>query len=213
MLSPAGHDHVRVKGKISDRVIKTTDPYPDGHRCQLVIDGKLMTRIFQKATLRVVQQYAFEVSKRIGLRYWLDYALDLREDCHAYEGIYLKDVAFMRTLCGDIGKVQVGFVDQLTKIPSEFEGQREYYDDFVHFVYWSAHIIALCFQDEKNEDAIGVLGYWGKAWLAPHISRRFFVRERGDGTYELIGECYVHGIMEGEVMAMEHIPIQPITLA
>jgi hypothetical protein len=147
-----------------------------------------MTRIFQKATLRAVQQYAFEASKLIGLRYWLDYALDLREDCHAYEGMYLKNVAYIQTLCGNIGKVQVGFVDQLTKIPSGYEGQREYYDDFVHFVYWSADIIALCFQDEKIEDAIveyarykesGVLGYWGKTWLAPHISRRLSSQRTG----------------------------------
>ena len=28
----------------------------------------------------------------------------------------------------------------------------------------------------------------------------FVVRKRGDGKYRFIGECYVHGIMDGELM-------------
>jgi hypothetical protein len=35
----------------------------------------------------------------------------------------------------------------------------------------------------------------------------------GDGKkFELLGEAYVHGIMKGEVMAMEDIELQDITL-
>ncbi|KAF2792212.1 HET-domain-containing protein [Melanomma pulvis-pyrius CBS 109.77] len=35
--------------------------------------------------------------------------------------------------------------------------------------------------------------------------------EGGEG-YELMGECYVHGIMQGEVMEMKDIPLQPVRL-
>lgn len=38
-------------------------------------------------------------------------------------------------------------------------------------------------------------------FLGSHIP--FVVRSRGGGDFELVGECYVHGIMNGEVMAMD----------
>ena len=28
----------------------------------------------------------------------------------------------------------------------------------------------------------------------------FVLRDRGDGTYQIIGECYLHGVMDGEAM-------------
>ncbi|QDS74898.1 hypothetical protein FKW77_003802 [Venturia effusa] len=40
----------------------------------------------------------------------------------------------------------------------------------------------------------------------------FLIRERGDGTYELIGEAYIHGIMYGEAMKWEDITSQTITI-
>lgn len=35
--------------------------------------------------------------------------------------------------------------------------------------------------------------------------------EGGEG-YELMGECYVHGIMQGEVMEMEDMQLEPVSL-
>jgi hypothetical protein len=34
----------------------------------------------------------------------------------------------------------------------------------------------------------------------------------GEGGYELVGECFVYGIMEGEVMDMEHFKLEPIKI-
>ena len=38
-------------------------------------------------------------------------------------------------------------------------------------------------------------------FLGSHIP--FVVRRRGGGEFELVGECYVHGIMDGEIVAMD----------
>jgi hypothetical protein len=46
----------------------------------------------------------------------------------------------------------------------------------------------------------------------PFVIRRKQVGGDG-GKFELLGEAYVHGIMEGEVMSMEDIALQDITLA
>ncbi|KAK0638428.1 Heterokaryon incompatibility protein 6 [Lasiodiplodia hormozganensis] len=34
----------------------------------------------------------------------------------------------------------------------------------------------------------------------------FVIRGTGSGRYQLVGECYVHGIMDGEVMDMQEVP-------
>ena len=65
-------------------------------------------------------------------------------------------------------------------------------------------------------------GYLG---LAPHGSKEgdwifvvlgadipYVLRPGADGSHELIGEAYVQGIMDGEVMQMEQIPVQDIAL-
>lgn len=33
----------------------------------------------------------------------------------------------------------------------------------------------------------------------------FLLREHGDGMFKLVGECYIHGIMDGEVMTRHGI--------
>lgn len=40
----------------------------------------------------------------------------------------------------------------------------------------------------------------------------FVLRRDGDEYFEVIGECYIHGIMHGEAMDMEQFPLQDITL-
>lgn len=40
----------------------------------------------------------------------------------------------------------------------------------------------------------------------------FAVRREEDGHYRLIGECYVHGLMDGEAMAMDDIEVQDFVL-
>ena len=40
----------------------------------------------------------------------------------------------------------------------------------------------------------------------------FVIRPYGPDAYQLIGECYVHGIMKGEVMKMQDVPSETITL-
>ncbi|KAK4960681.1 hypothetical protein LTR28_005030 [Elasticomyces elasticus] len=40
----------------------------------------------------------------------------------------------------------------------------------------------------------------------------FIVRPHRDQSYQLVGECYVHGIMQGEVLRMNNILEEPITL-
>ena len=40
----------------------------------------------------------------------------------------------------------------------------------------------------------------------------FVVRRHGPTASQLIGECYVHGIMRGEVIDMENIPYETVTL-
>jgi hypothetical protein len=40
----------------------------------------------------------------------------------------------------------------------------------------------------------------------------FVLRKDRGVTYKLVGECYVHGIMDGEVMKMEKIPLTTITI-
>ncbi|KAK4986681.1 hypothetical protein LTR50_005126 [Elasticomyces elasticus] len=40
----------------------------------------------------------------------------------------------------------------------------------------------------------------------------FIVRPHQDQSYQLVGECYVHGIMQGEVLRMNNILEEPITL-
>ena len=47
-------------------------------------------------------------------------------------------------------------------------------------------------------------------FLGGHVP--FVIREHAGGAYQLIGECYVHGIMKGEVMFMEDVPNQNIVL-
>ena len=37
------------------------------------------------------------------------------------------------------------------------------------------------------------------------------IRQDGE-EYVLIGECYVYGLMDGEVMDTEHLPVQDIVL-
>ena len=38
------------------------------------------------------------------------------------------------------------------------------------------------------------------------------IRQMSESSYILVGECYVHGLMDGEVMATQHLPIQEIIL-
>jgi hypothetical protein len=47
--------------------------------------------------------------------------------------------------------------------------------------------------------------------IIPGCAVPFIVRE-DDEKYVLIGECYIHGIMDGEAMDMEEYKIQDIIL-
>ena len=40
----------------------------------------------------------------------------------------------------------------------------------------------------------------------------FVLRSFGAGTYELVGECYIHGVMNGEALQGEHGQVRSIVL-
>ncbi|KAL8872126.1 MAG: hypothetical protein Q9174_002186 [Haloplaca sp. 1 TL-2023] len=50
-------------------------------------------------------------------------------------------------------------------------------------------------------------------YILPGAKVPFVLRGRGDGTYRLVGEVYVHGIMQGEAFAERQMIAQKVTLS
>ena len=133
---PVNQDHVQVKAKICGRVIKMSEPTPDDSGSRTIPISSMDRMLLGEAKLRTFQHHAAKLSHLIEWRLWIGATFELRADCHAYEGNYQKDVAFWRTLCGNITKARLDFSDQLVKIPTDVETERRYDRIFRDFLVW-----------------------------------------------------------------------------
>jgi hypothetical protein len=77
-----------------------------------------------------------------------------------------------------------------------------------------------CYDKRRGRTARGYIGQFSHlaqvgdfVFLPLGSAVPFTIRPKSDGTYELIGECYVHGIMKGEAFGLRGVAEKDIHLS
>ena len=222
---------IRISGKIVDRVQRMGVVGP------LDIDNLSFEPFKGKKSKDFYQMIMFI---RRHLNFWVNEASSIAADCQRYPNSAARQEAFWRTLLCNRGPNDSRYDETDLKFAKWYRDFRQYLamlcpgegakaDDLEYLHKLSlphlvgflemTNIMGGVVPDRRFFSTLGGYMGLGPAHMQPGDLVCVFlgglvpwvVRSQGE-AYSMVGECYVHGLMNGEAIGSEHIPVQQLII-